>query len=83
MKPDHPPLFLDGVGIKHVPVHDHLGVTFSSNLSWRPDNLKIHQKASRKLNLLFKPLKYKIIRFTLYVLYKALVCSSLEHADVV
>ena len=66
MKPDHPPLFLDGVVIENVPVHDHLGVTLSSNLSWRPRILKIHQKASRKLNLL-KPLKYKLSHFTLDV----------------
>ena len=72
VKPDHPPFFLDGVGIENIPVHDHLGVTFSSNLSWHPHILKIHQKASRKLNLL-KPLKYKLSRFTLDVLYKALV----------
>ena len=82
VKPDHPPLFLDCVGIENVPAHDHLGVTLSSNLSWRPHILKIHQKAPRKLNLL-KPLKYKLSRFTLDVSYKALVRSSLEYADVV
>ena len=83
VKPDHPPLFLDGVGIENVPVHDHLGVTLSFNLFWRSHILKTHQKASRKLNLL-KPLKYKLSRFTLDVLYtKALVRSSLEYADVV
>ena len=82
VKPGHPPLLLDGVGIENVPVHDHLGVTFSSNLSWRPHILKIHQKASRKLNLP-KPLNYKLSRFTVDVLYKALVHSSMEYADVV
>ena len=33
VKPDHPFLFPDGIGIENVPVHDHLGVTLSSNLS--------------------------------------------------
>ena len=54
----------------------------SSNLSWRPHVLKIHQKASRKLNLL-KPLKYKLGLYTLEILYKYVVHSSLEYADIV
>ena len=56
--------------------------TLSSNLSWRAHISKIHQKASKKLNLL-KPLKYNLSRYTLEVLFKTLVRSSLEYADVV
>ena len=63
-------------------VHEHLGLILSSNLSWRAHILKIHQKASKKLNLL-KPLKYNLGRFTLEVLLKSLVRSSLEYADVI
>ena len=63
-------------------VHEHLGLTLSSNLSWRAHILKIHQKASKKLNLL-KPLKYKLNHYTLEVLFKSLVRSSLEYANVV
>ena len=61
-------------------VHEHLGLTLSSNLSWRAHILKIHQKASKKLNLL-KPLKYKLNRYTMEVLFKSLVRSFLEYAD--
>ena len=43
---------------------------------------KIYQKASKKLNLL-KPLKYNLSRYTLEVLFKSLVRSSLEYANVV
>ena len=68
--------------IEDVTVHEHLGLTLSSNLSWRAHILKIHQKASTKLNLR-KPLKYKLNRYTLEVLFKSLVRSSLEYADVV
>ena len=81
-KPDHPPLIMNGVTIDDLTVHEHLGLTLSSNLSWRAHILKIHQKASRKLNLL-KPLKYRLSRYSLDVLYKSLVRSSLEYADVV
>ena len=63
-------------------VHEHLGLTLSSKLSWRAHILKIHQKASKKLNLL-KPLKNNLSRYTLEVLFKSLMCSSLEYADVV
>ena len=63
-------------------VHEHLGLTLSSNLSWRAHILKIHQKAFKKLNRL-KPLKYNLSRYTLEVLFKSLVRSSLEYADVV
>ena len=47
-KPDHPSLIMKGVAIEEVAVHEHLGLTLSSNLSWRSHVLKIHQKASRK-----------------------------------
>ena len=40
--------------------------------------MKIHQK----LNLL-KPLKYKLSHYTLEVLYKSVVRSFLEYADIV
>ena len=58
------------------------GLTLSSNLSWRAHIFKIYQKASKKLNLL-KPLKYNLSRYTLEVLFKSLVRSSLEYANVV
>ena len=54
----------------------------SSNLSWRAHIFKIYQKASKKLNLL-KPLKYNMSRYTREVLFKSLVRSSLEYANVV
>ena len=44
--------------------------------------MKLHQKASQKLNLL-QPLKYRLSRYSLEVLYKSLVRSSKEYADVV
>ena len=81
-KPDHPSLIMKGVAIEGVAVHEHLGLTLSFNLSWRPHVLKIHQKASGKLNLL-KPVKYKLSRYTLEGLYKSVASSSLEYADIV
>ena len=65
------------VFIEYATVHEHFGLT----LSWRAHKLKIHKKASKKLNPL-KPLKYNLSRYTLEVLFKSLVGSSLEYADV-
>ena len=50
-KPLHPTLTLANEPIDIVDQHDHLGVTLTNKLSWRPHILKIHQKASKKLNL--------------------------------
>ena len=82
VKPLHPTLIFNNEPIKMVLQHDHLGVTLTQNLLWRPQVLKIHQKASKKLNML-KPLKLKLQRKTLEILYKSLVRSCLEYADIV
>ena len=81
-KPFHPPLYMTNTTIRDVTSHEHLGVTLALNLSWRPHILKIHQKASKKLNML-KPLKFILKRKTLDVLYKSLVRSCLDYADII
>ena len=50
--PVHRPLILNNNIIKEVTVHEHLGLTLSSNVSWRAHILKIHQKACTNLKLL-------------------------------
>jgi hypothetical protein len=81
-KPFHPSLYLSNVLIKEVFQHEHLGVTLTFNLSWRSHILKIHQKASKRLNML-KPMRLTLTRKTLDTLYKSLVRSCLEYADIV
>ena len=81
-KPFHPPLYMSNILIDEVFSHDHLGVTLTCNLSWRSHILKIHQKASKRLNML-KPMKFKLERKTLEILYKSLVRSCREYADLV
>ena len=81
-KPFRPPLYLSNLLIKEVLQCEHLGLTLTFNLSWRSHILKIHQKASKRLNML-KPLRLRLTRKTLNILYKSLVRSCLEYADVV
>ena len=49
IKPYHPPLFYNNTQIKEVSKHIHLGVTLTSNLSWKAHILKIYEKASKRL----------------------------------
>ena len=81
-KQQHPDLFYDGKKIHEVSHHTHLGVTLSSNLSWREHILNIYEKASKRLNVL-KGIKYQVSRDTLRALYKSLVRPLMEYADVV
>ena len=80
-KVKHPTLVFDNVSTEEVNSHNHLGVTLSSNLSWKAHILNIYEKASKRLNLL-KGLKYKINRGTLVKLYKSLIKPIMEYADV-
>ena len=78
----HPLLILNNNIIEDVTVHEHLGLTLCTNLSWRAHILKIHQKASKKWNLPV-PLIYSLNRYTLEGLFTSLVRLSLEYAGVV
>ena len=80
-KPQHQPLFHDNAPIDDVYSHKHLGVTLTSNLSWKPHILNIYEKASKRLNFL-KGLKFKISREVLDKLYKSLIRPIMEYADV-
>ena len=55
VKPDHPPLLMNGVIIDDLAVHEHLGLTLSSNLSWRAHVSKLHQIRLLKNLIFFSP----------------------------
>ena len=71
VRPLHPDLFYNGNNITEVSSHTHLGITLSSNLTWRAHIVSIYQKASKRLNML-KGIRYKVGRDTLRKLYKSL-----------
>jgi hypothetical protein len=82
IKPFHPPLIINGNTIEDIDKHTHLGLTLSSNMSWREHILNIHQKASKRVHML-KGLKYKLNRDILINLYKTMIRPVMEYADCV
>ena len=75
----HPLLILNNniIESEDATVHEHLGLTLCTNLSWRAHILKIHQKASKKWNLP-KPLKYSLNRYTLEGLFTSMCALILR-----
>ena len=71
-KPYRADLFFEGKKIVEVSQRTHLGVTLSSNLSWRAHILGICKKTNRRLNL-SKGIQYKVSRETLNELYRSLI----------
>ena len=77
-KPDHDPLFLDGVEIPEGTSHTHLGITLSSNLSWKDHIVRVTDKACKRVALL-KRFKYRLSRNALSKLYKSMIRPILEY----
>ena len=81
VRPLHPDLFYNGNNITEVSSHTHLGITLSSNLTWRAHIFSVYQKASKRLNML-KGIRYKVGRDTLRKLYKSVIRPVMAYADV-
>ena len=76
-KVNHPVLSMGGCDITEVNIHTHLGLVLKNNMSWNSNIFSIHEKASKRLNLL-KSLKFKINRSTLACLCKSLIRPFME-----
>lgn len=77
-----PKLFFKGDRLECVPVHRHLGLLLSQNLSWSAYIDGIVNNAYKKLGLL-KKLKFKLSRNNLSKLYTTFIKPMLEYASVV
>ena len=73
------PITLNGVPIKRVESHCHLGVTLSENLSWET-HVSICKCACVSVNLL-KRMNYNINRKTKLMIYKVFIRPRLEYAN--
>ena len=78
----NPPVYFQNVPIEVVSSHTYLGVTFMNNLKWHEHIEKITVKAEQRLNRLL-PLKFKIDRRSLEIMYKSYILPVLEYSNVV
>ena len=78
----NPPVMFNGVQIKEVMHHTYLGLIFSNNLKWSRHIDKIATTAQKRLNMML-PLKLKVDRKSLEVMYKSFVLPTMEYAIVV
>ena len=78
----HCDLFFQGEMIKIVDDHKHIGLTYSSNCTWKTHLNNIHSTASKRIDIL-KTLKWKLNRRSLEILYVSFVRPLFEYADVV
>jgi len=78
----HPPLYYGNVQIQEVDTHKHLGLTFSSRLSWLPHIKSLLNNVSKLHGVLCR-LKNTLDRSVLYKIYKTFVRPKLEYASVI
>ena len=81
-KPFHPPLKLDNVEITRVPQHKHLGLTLTSDLSWKTHIDGVVDKATKRLGIL-RSLKFKVDRLSLERIYMSFIRPILEYGDII
>jgi hypothetical protein len=81
-KVDHPPAFLNGVPIKRVASHKHLGLVIASDLTWKEQIAEVVDKANRRLGIM-RTLKFKLDRLSLERIYKGFIRPLLEYGDIV
>ena len=75
------PIF-EGQPLKTVQSHKHLGVTFTSNLSWSEHINSIVTSSSKSIDVM-KKLKYSLDRKTLETIYMSFVRPKLEYASII
>ncbi len=76
------PIKLGQDTLRNVDFHKHLGIFFSSNLSWTKHIDYITGKSNKVLGML-KRHKYEWSRATLEVFYKSFVRSILEYGNII
>ena len=78
----NPRVYLSGQAIREVDFHLHLGLNIAKNLRWSVHINEICIKARKRLNAMI-PLKYKLDKKTLELMYFTLVRPTMEYANVV
>ena len=84
-KPDahlNPPVYLLHQAIEEVDSHTYLGLRFSNNLRWKHHINDVATNARKKLNSMV-PLKYKLDKKSLEIMYTSFVLPTMEYANIV
>jgi hypothetical protein len=81
-KSPDPILKLNGITIKEVKTHKHLGLTFNQTFSWTDHIHNLVTKASKCVGLLRRICR-DVPRSCLEVLYKSMIRPILEYGDVI
>ena len=82
---EFPTLVFDGVDIKFVPNHKHLGLIFSDHKKWNAHIESILDRASRMIGIMRKLKYYKYVfsRCALNQTYISFIRPVLEYASIV
>ena len=80
--PEYPDVVFNGVNVDRTIKHVHLGLTMTSNLSWRKHIFTVLNKASRAIHIL-NFVKHRLPRSGLSSLYKPMILPILEYCDIV
>ena len=75
----NPRVELMGTAIDEVDSHSYLGIRIATNLRWKDHIQDVATKARRKLNLM-QPLKMKVDRKSLEIMYRSFVQPTMEYA---
>ena len=82
VKPNHPPLFFNGMMVDSKEEHKHIGLTLDKKLTLQSHIKEGIKKANRHIGIMKFMSKY-VPRSTLETMYKAYVRSQLEYGDVI
>ena len=78
----NPAIIFKEEDIEEVSSHTYLGVQIANNLKWKDHISNVATKARKKLNLML-PLKFKLDRKSLEIMYKSFVRSTMDYASVI
>ena len=78
----HPPVHLDNIAVEEVKSHTYLGLHFSRDLKWKKHIDSVSLKARKRLSAMM-PLKFKLDRKALQIMYSSFVLPIMEYGNVV
>ena len=76
------PIYMGNTLLSVVDSHKHLGVLFTANFTWSKHIDNCLDKATKRLNML-SPLKYRLPRRALELIYTTQIRPLLEYADII